>query len=80
MNQADAIDPGCDGIRLLNGTRETNRKHASRGRWCAPKKREQVLAMYLAGGIDALDTPTLNQLQHVKTLPHLKTCQRWIHL
>ena len=29
MNQADAaIVPGRDGIRLPNGTRETNKKHA----------------------------------------------------
>ena len=46
-----------------------------------PKEiREQVLALYLTGGMDALDTPTLNQLRHVTTFPHLKTCQRWIHL
>ena len=81
MNQAAAIVPVRDGICLPNGTRENNRKHVSRGGQAySNEMREQVLTLYLTGGMNALDTPTFNQLLYVKNNPHLKTCQRWIHL
>lgn len=78
MNPA-AIIPGLDGVRLPNGTRVVPTKHASRGGRAYPKEmREQVLEYYLHGGMDALETPTLNNLRHQNKFPHINTCKRWI--
>ena len=78
MNPA-AIVPGLDGVRLPNGTRVVPTKHASRGGRAYPKEmREQVLEYYLHGGMDALESPTLNNLRHQNKFPHINTCKRWI--
>jgi hypothetical protein len=64
-----------------NGTRVTNHRHASDGGRAYPKEmREQVIAMYLQGGLDALKTPTIQQLRANQKFPHIDTCKRWIHL
>jgi hypothetical protein len=42
--------------------------------------REQVLQMYLNGGMDAFKTPAYVQLRAQHKFLHLDTCKRWIRL
>jgi hypothetical protein len=67
--------------RPPNGTRVTDHRHASDGGRAYPKEmREQVIAMYLQGGLGALKTPMIQQLRANHKFPHIDTCKRWIHL
>lgn len=76
---AGAILPGGDGVRLPNGTRRADRRHASRGGRPYPKEmREMVLSIWQNnggdhGGIEALETPENNQLRAQHKFPHIDT-------
>ena len=80
MNQADAIDPGCDGIRLLNETRKpigsmplgeggrTQKKYESKYWHCT----------WLVGWMPLIHLPSINYGTSKNSSS--QTCQRWIHL
>ena len=58
---ATSILPGHDEVCLPNETRKETIKHASRGGRAYPTEmREQVLQIYLQGGLNALNTPSFN--------------------
>ena len=72
-------DTLVDGI--VRGMRVANHRHASSGGRAYPKEvREMVLQMILDGGIDAIKTPEVRQLQAQKKFPCLVTCKRWLRL
>lgn len=64
---------------IIRGVRVSEQQHASRGGRPYPKEvREMVIAMILNGGIDAVNTPQINQLRADKKFPCLVTCRRWL--
>jgi hypothetical protein len=66
-----------DGI--ARGVREADHSHASRGGRAYPKEvREMVISMMQRGGIEAVNTPAINQLRHEKKFPCLVTCRKWL--
>ena len=68
-----------DGIRLVAGTRTEERPHPSKGgNPYSDEMREQVIEMWLIGGMEALNAPHLLPLRHAKKFPSLPTCKRWI--
>jgi hypothetical protein len=68
-----ATDPSA---RLLDVSEQ---KHASRGGRPYPKEvQEMAIAMILNGGIEAVNTPQINQLRADKKFPCLATCRRWL--
>jgi len=76
-----AILPGNDGVRLPDGTRQSDKNHASRGGRPYPKEiREQVIELWQLSGFDALDTPHFNALRANHKFPHMETCKRWVRL
>ncbi|KAL7526315.1 hypothetical protein ACHAXR_001422 [Thalassiosira sp. AJA248-18] len=85
MNAA-AIVPGNNGVRVPNGTRIGDTRHASAGGRPYPKEtREMVIQMWTDavgnhGGLTALRTPQLDALRANRKFPHLDTCKRWIRI
>jgi hypothetical protein len=65
--------------RLVAGTRTEERPHPSNGgNPYGDDMREQVIEMWLDGGMEALNAPHLLPLRHAKKFPSLPKCKRWI--
>ena len=71
--------PNGFGVRLPLGTLAASKPHASRGGNHYPAEmRQQVIAMFNAGGKPALDAAYLLPLRHQNKFPHINTCMRWV--
>ena len=65
--------------RRPNGTFIEDTTHACRGGKPYPKEtREEIIALFQNGGLDALTTARLAQLRHQKKFPSMSTCRRWV--